>query len=251
MSHHKYKEAEKRVKEIDIDYQKQYLNSPRECDKKTINFIKKNLNPKKNNIADLGSGNGNFLFHLKKKVPFQNYFGFEYSRQMLNKCKSQEYLKEINFNEINIIKKPIRPNMDVIVSTAVTYQFKESEFIKCMKNIYKSLKKNGTYIGYELVNEFSQELTIIEKTDLYKTGIPLHIRSKNYLKKILIKIGFKEINFNFFNIRIDLESKKNISKMSNEYVEHLKTYTVTDMKKKRHMFRGSIFEPWCHIICKK
>ena len=53
MSHHKYKEAEKRVKEIDIDYQKQYLNSPRECDKKTINFIKKNLKREiKKNIKD-------------------------------------------------------------------------------------------------------------------------------------------------------------------------------------------------------
>ena len=207
MSHHKYREAEKRVKDIDIKYQKQYQKNPRECDKKTINFIKKNLNSRNCKIADIGSGNGNFLFLLKKDTILQKYYGFEYSQEMLNKCKSEEHLKGIYFDKINILKTQIKPMMDVIVSTAVTYQFEEAEFIKCMENIYKSLSKNGTYIGYELINEFNQEITVIEKTELYKTGIPLHIRSQNFLQKVL-KNRLQKIKFNFFNINIDLKSKK-------------------------------------------
>ena len=255
MSHHNYNDAEIRVTEIDIDYQKQYLDNARECDKKSIHLIKEilgNFTKEKINIFDLGCGNGNFLFHLRKKYPLCKLYGYEYSAKMLNESKRSKHLQGIKFSKIDILNEKLPNLCDVGFSTAVTYQFSEKEFVNAMKNIYLSLNKKGIYIGFELFTSHNHNLEIVEKTDFYKEGIPLHVRSYKSVEKSLKEIGFREINFLPFLIPIDLKNKKiKTDDKVKKYQNDLKTFTIKDEKKNRLMFRGSIFEPWCHIICKK
>ena len=254
MSHHNYIDAESRVEQIDIDYQKKYFLKERECDKKSINLIKEKLgkDKKKLKVFDLGSGNGNFLYHLRNKYPFLDLYGYEYSIKMLKESLKSDHLSGIKFSKIDIIKEKIPVKSDVGFSTAVTYQFSYDEFSSAMRNIYNSLNKNGIYIGYELFTPFNHDLTIIEKTDFYKDGIPLNVRSFSTVDKLLRNIGFNEIDFRPFCIEIDLKRESKIAKSEiDKYLSDLRTFTIKDENQNRLMFRGSIFEPWCHIICKK
>lgn len=111
-----------------------------------IGSISKYFYQENSNIYDLGCSDGRLLNKIYNKDLKINYYGYDISENMINKCKSTN--KNLIFKKSDIYDIDIK-NANIIYSI-YTLQFIEySKRLKIIDNIYKGLNKKGCFIFIE------------------------------------------------------------------------------------------------------
>jgi SAM-dependent methyltransferase len=227
-----------------VKYQEKYRVNAPERDKVLLALIKARLaDEKQGELLDIGCHQGNLLFQLKENLPGWILEGGDLFSGVIEFCNQDPELSSIRFSVMDILSMPLDRKWDVIIANAVVFRFAPEDFEIAVRNISGSLNPGGLFFGLDFYHDFEQNLRIEERTPEHPEGLLLHIRSKSYVQELLLSLGFRAIDFYPFEIPIDLP----LSHPSNA----LHTHTRQALDGKRLQFRGSIYEPWCHLVAKK
>lgn len=161
-------------------------------------YISEYNNIKSLKIADFGCGDGYTICDLVRLDKKNNYFGYDYSHEMIKnavKRKEKDNLTNISFNEFDIIKDEMSEKFDVIYTIRCLINLPERELqLTALKKIKSFLKKDGIYIMIENFQEGHNNFNKLRE----KFELPLiNIRWHNlFLTKDFL---YKDIK-NIFNI---------------------------------------------------
>jgi SAM-dependent methyltransferase len=141
-------------------------------------------------------------------------------------------------------------NYDVIVGNAVTYFFTPEQYESAVASISRSLAPGGYFLSFEFLHPFQQYLHIVEKSRSHPDGIDIYFRPFAEVELVFKRYGFERINFHPFSIPIDLV--RGITYTENKTgFEDLNSYTVRTDTGDRILFRGTLAQPWCHLVARK
>ena len=235
-------------------YQQRYAENPRESDKALIKLIAKAIAPRleageKVSLLDIGCSTGNLLFHMKKAFPALNLTGGDLAPGAIKQCEADPRLQGIDFKVMDILKLPSQ-RFDVVVGNAVTYFFNPSQYGKAIASIARALKPNGHFVSYEFFHPFQQNIHIVEKSRSHPDGINIYFRPYSDVQPLLKAHGFGKVEFNPFSIPIDLIKGATYTNNKSGF-EDLNSYTVKNESGERLLFRGTLFQPWCHLVAQK
>ena len=226
-----------------IRYQSKYLNNPRRSDLEIIRICKGIYQELGDNLKllDIGCSQGNLLHEIKEYFPKWNLLGGDLSPVEIEECSRQSRLKGIDFKVMDIFDLPFNV-FDVIVVNAVFFALNNHESQMALKSISNSLRNSGTVIIFDMLSASPQNLQIIEEnlSEASLKQININIRNIKFFESLANNEGLKLEKVTPFYIDIDLPyNEKSI-------VSHTKNFGNL-----RHSFRGSIFQPWHHIILRK
>ena len=139
---------------------------------------------------------------------------------------------------------------DIIIANAVAVYFDEAEYRQTAKSVANALNDTGTYLAFEWLHPFNQDLQIIEKSRSHPDGLKIHFRPFELVNEAFVSAGFSNVQFHQFEIPIDLE--RGVSHGANEDgFEDLNSFTVRAETGQRFIFRGALAQPWCHLEATK
>ena len=237
-----YESDEKFLAEYNT-YQNRYAGSIRESDKVIVSMIKKHVdlnNGRKLRILDIGCSTGNLLMHLKDMVQGAEYIGGDLAESSLEACRKNKKLDGISFEALDILNLPLE-EFDVIIVNAVLYMFDDKQYNEALESIKKSMKKNGIAIIYDFAHPFDhQNIVIYETSLLHPQGLRLCFRPMKTITASITDAGFNKIEFHPFKLPIDLPKPS--------YDSEVVSYTLKEEGGNNMCFRGTLFQPWCHMI---
>lgn len=249
-SYHDYV-TDKNFTEMYGKYQQRYINEPKESDKVIINLLSNLISDDSNvKVLDVGCSTGNLLLHIRKAMPQLTLMGGDMMAPIIQANKTNPMLAGIEFDVIDMLDINPVNSFDVIITNAVSYMFNYEQYEQAVASVAKALKPNGYHIAYEWFHPFRQDLEILETSASHPDGLKIYARPFARVNEILAKNGFTNVEFKPFFIPIDLE--KGVTYMDNEDgFEDLNTYTIKNEIGERMMFRGALYQPWCHLVAQK
>lgn len=235
-------------------YQERYFHQIRESDKVLINLVGSLLDSEGQgqqvSLLDIGCSTGNLLFHLKNTFPQLDLTGGDAAASVIEKCKEEKRLETINFEVLNMLNLNRENTFDIVIANAILYMFDDAEYIQAIQNVTKVLKKTGWLILFDFCHPYEQDLKIIEKSQSHPEGLNIHFRPFSKVRNILVTKGFDNIKFQPFSIPIDLVKGQSYSDNQDGF-EDLNSYTMKTESGERLLFRGTLFQPWCHLMAQK
>lgn len=187
-----------------------------------IIFFDKFLDPlaislRKNNliksVIDLGSGSGNVIDYLVKLGVQNEMVGVDFSKNFCNilkkKYRKNKNIKVVYKDFVDYVARQKDDSVSAYISNYSTIHVLDEEIDFLMKNIYRSLEKNGLVVFsvYE-GNKKGMELEPyqLNKDPRFKTKVREYLSSyinnftKEELKKMFTKIGFKIIKLEKYQL---------------------------------------------------
>lgn len=240
-----YKEyvADRKFIEDYSAYQRRYAEQIRESDKALIEIVRELAAAKPSlRLLDVGCSTGNLLRHLKRLVPGLELTGGDLTVEVLEQCRADPDLAGIAFEEMDLLGLPER-DFDVVVANAVLYLLADEEFERAARSVAGALRPGGTFIAFDFFHPFEQELEIKETSRTHTNGLMLHFRSEGRARPVLGEAGFEEVAFRPFRIGIDLPRPADDGEII--------SYTRTAADGERLLFRGTLYQPWCHLVARK
>jgi SAM-dependent methyltransferase len=235
-------------------YQQRYAEQPREGDKKLIELVRAVAVPRLQAgagvaLLDIGCSTGNLLFHLKQALPGLELVGGDLAQSAITTCRDNPRLSGIRFEIMDVLNLP-SDRFDIVVANASTFFFSDEDYDRATASIARSLRKGGSYFSFEYLHPYEQNVTVIEKSRSFPDGLHLHFRPYSTARRILERQGFRQITFAPFSIPIDLAMGQTYSDNREGY-EDLNSFTITTQSGERLLFRGTLFQPWCHMSAVK
>lgn len=226
-------------------YQQKYAKNIRESDRALIEIIRKldptsGSTPKK--LLDVGCSTGNLLLHLKNQFSNTELHGADMTPAILEECRNTASLSGIHFHHGNILDLQLEDTFDFITVNAVLYLFDEDEYRRALEQIFRRLKPGGWFVGFDFCHRFPQELAILEKSASHPKGLMLHFRPTSQVEDYLTDVGFVDARFEPFRIPIELPPNDD---------PNLITYTVKASSGENMLFRGALYQPWCHFYARR
>ncbi|HYF03362.1 MAG TPA: class I SAM-dependent methyltransferase [Patescibacteria group bacterium] len=232
-------------------YQEKYVANMRESDRVIVAMIAAEMERQKRNdlaVLDIGCSTGNLLFHLKNIFPDLKLTGGDLSQDAIDACKSSERLQGIVFKKMDFLA--IEGEYDIIIANAASFFFSWEEYNGAMASVAKALKSGGIYISFDLMHPFKhQDIQITETTRTHTKGVTLYFRPYARVEEILKDNTFKEISFKNFDIPIDLPFIP--ANDESDGFDDLLSYTKKTEGGERLLFRGALYQPWCHMSARK
>jgi SAM-dependent methyltransferase len=228
------------------EYQQRYADGIRESDKVIVAMVGERVDNRKKErlkILDIGCSTGNLLLHLKRAVPDADYIGGDLAQSSLRVCRQNRKLEGVTFHQMDVLDLPCGA-FDIIIVNAVLYLFDDAQLFSAMISIFNGLKTGGQVIVYDFAHPFKHQNVIINETSrMHPHGLRICFRSMESIEKTAKAAGFKRVVFRSFDLPIDLAMPG--------YDEEVVTYTVPRQDGSRMMFRGVLYQPWCHMIIEK
>ena len=229
-------------------YQKRYAETIRESDKAIIELIRRivEADSKKGTqleLLDLGCSTGNLLLHLKRLLPGLGLLGGDIVPSIINDCRTNPALAGIDFSEMDMLSLGIKERFDIIVANAALMFFNDHEFDLAIQNIAAAIKKGGYFVAFDYFHPFEQEISIVETSKLHPKGLKFYLRGYNRVKAALENAQLVNLQFTPFNIGIDLNRPTDSADIT--------SYTVKSVAKERMSFRGTLYQPWCHLVAQR
>ena len=236
------------------EYQSRYAAEPRESDKVIIRLVRELAAQagaaRRLRLLDIGCSTGNLLFHLKRAVPQLDLVGGDMVPTILDECRRNPGLKDIDFQTANIVDLGLNQTFDIITVNAVLYMLDDAQFVRAVANVAKALRPGGWFAVFDFFHEFNQDLAILEKSRSHPDGLMLHFRPQSSVSRILGDSGFSNIRYMPFSIPIDL-ARGQTAAGNRDGFEDLNSYTVKAESGDRLLFRGTLYQPWCHLTAQK
>ena len=226
-----------------VNYQKKYRMNPRESDKIMISLLHEHVADIKDKVLlDIGCHNGNLLYFIKHQFPGLRLKGGDLFQEVLDRNVTDLDLEGIEFEIMDVIDLQCTP-VDIIVINAVLFRFGDHQYMQAWESIYRTLNPGGYVFVFDLINPFSQLLRIVEETTEHPEGLMLHFRPQKAVYDLMRTIGYDAINFYPFQIPIDLP----IVDSKSAHVSYTKSLSTGE----RLLFRGALYQPWCHMVAEK
>lgn len=228
-------------------YQDKYSKSIRESDRVLIGLIQSILRLSQREVQnltllDIGCSTGNLLLHLKHFVPDLKLIGGDLVESILSQCRARPELAGIAWEHLDVLYLPAS-QYDIVVANAVLCILKQTEWEEALRSISASLKPGGVVVTFDWAHPFQQELEIREVSTSHPRGMTLNFRSYANVKRCFNAAGLTDLEFHPFEIPIDLPRSPDDGDLT--------TYTIKSEDGRRLQMRGSIAQPWCHIVARK
>lgn len=235
-------------------YQQRYAEEPREGDKILIQLVRDAALPRlrageKVTALDIGCSTGNLLFHLRRAIPELDLVGGDLASAAIDACKADPRLYGIRFEVMDVLALP-RHRFDIVVSNATTYFFGYEQYESAVESIGAALRPNGRWLSFEFLHPYEQDIHIVERSRNHPDGLDIYFRPYSIVRGILARHGFEPPEFRPFAIPIDLAKTTTDAESAVGY-EDLNSYTVRTGSGERLLFRGTLFQPWCHLSAVK
>lgn len=229
------------------EYQQRYATNIRESDRVLIELVRGLAARRQGkgpvSLLDVGCSTGNLLLHLKRLVPELELTGGDMVPAILAENRKNPNLAGARFEEIDMLDIPHAGRFDLVTANAVVYLFREPEFDRALASVAKALKPGGWFLAFDWFHPYEQELAILEKSETHPDGLLIHARPYSRVTAALHKHGLINADFKPFAIPIDLENPAAAADM--------RSYTVSAADGRRLLFRGTLFQPWCHLVAQK
>ncbi|WP_186411586.1 class I SAM-dependent methyltransferase [Candidatus Propionivibrio aalborgensis] len=225
-------------------YQAKYAKQMRESDKVLVGLVseivaKHEPEKRKLKLLDVGCSTGNLLLHMRKLFPQLELTGGDLAESSLDECRANPELNGVAFKILDLLNLPERNEYDIITINAVLYMMEDAQFEMAIKNIAGALKQGGTMIVFDFFHPYPQDLHITEMSKSHLAGLRLRFRPMSKVEALLVSSGFAIPVFRPFTLPIDLPPSGGEG--------DLITYTVPAADGKKLPFRGTLFQPWCHM----
>jgi SAM-dependent methyltransferase len=231
-------------------YQQRYSEQIRESDRVVIEIVRE-LNEGRPGlrVLDIGCSTGNLLRHLNRLLPGLELTGGDLTPGVLAACRADAGLAGIEFEQLDLLDLP-RERFDIVIVNAVLYLLDDEEFRTAAESVSGALRAGGALVAFDFFHLFAQELEIKETSRSHPAGLLLHFRSEARSRSILTDAGFGDVDFRPFSIPIDLEPGSRYRDDLGGF-EDLNSYTRMAADGERLLFRGTLFQPWCHLVATK
>ena len=225
------------------DYQQKYASTIRESDRILLGmaneWMGKNKSASTPHLLDIGCSTGNFLLHLKRMCGARlKLTGGDLALSSLDACKANPELAGIDFTVMDITDLP-KASFDLVVVNAVLYMFMEDQYQAALLSLRQSLRPGGAVLVFDFGHEFAQDIEIIEKTSSHPNGLRLCFRPMVKISSSSAAAGFSKVDYKPFVLPIDLPRPADNAEII--------TYTVKNEQGTRMAFRGTLYQPWCHM----
>ena len=229
-------------------YQRKYAGQMRDSDCVLLEHLESIVAPslkagERPRVLDIGCSTGNLLLHLNRAFPGLDLVGGDALSSVVEECRRNPDLSGILFEQMDVLSLGRRHEFDVVIANAVLSILTDKEFRVALEQIGGALKPKGWLVAFDWMHAFEQELAILERSKERPEGMMLHFRPYSKLREILQPLGMGRVTFHPFEIGVDLEHSKDAS--------DLKSYTIRTDGGKRMSFRGTLFQPWCHLVAQK
>ena len=192
---------------------------------------------------DIGCSSGNLLYHLRQELPQIEMTGGDAFPEIIQHCKSNPALTGIDFEHMDLLDIQTSREFDIVVLSAVLQCFNEDEFDRAISGVPKLTKQKGCLLAFDWFHPFEQNLAITETSKNMPDGYSFYFRPYSRMRAALEGNHFENISFEPFLIPIDLPGPSNSTDIT--------SYTIRSDQGDRLSFRGSLFQPWCHVMAQK
>jgi SAM-dependent methyltransferase len=227
-------------------HQSRYSEKMRESDRVLVGHIEARLGAAGDagkSLVDVGCSQGNLLFHLKRLLPGLQLHGIDLAAGILAQNRANPDLAGIEFTEMDMLAMPASRQYDLVVANAALMFFDAEQFDKAVRNLAGLVKPGGTFIAFDYFNPFEQEVTLTETSVLHPKGLTFSFRSYKVARAAVAAAGLNPPEFHPFHMPFDLPRSDDPSSVN--------SWTLGDQQGQRHSFRGSVYQPWCHLIATK
>ena len=230
-------------------YQNKYAGNLRESDKVLIRMVAEAFSRHDSangrfKLLDIGCSTANLLLHLKNLFPDIELVGGELAESSLQVCRANPKLNGIRFERMDMLDLPYKAEFDVIVANAVAVYFYWDEYATASQSCYRALKKGGTYLAFEWLHPFvHQDITITETSVGHPNGLRICFRPMPKVASVFKEAGFSQVSFHPFELPIELPQPA--------FDQNVDSYTVKSADQRNLCFRGTLFQPWCHLSAMK
>lgn len=223
-------------------YQARYAEQIPERDKVMLRLIAGLTAGEPKRLLDIGCSTGNLLMHIRRFFPKLELTGGELAESSLAIAQQNPELEGVRLQKMDMLA--ISGKYDVIVSNAVTYLFDDALYEQAARSVHAALAPGGAWIDFEWFNPFhDQRLTIREYTPSHPGGLDIHVRPYEQVTETLKGVGFHTLDFRPFEIGIDLPHKG--------FAGAPETHTIPTTTGERLQFRGTLYQPWCHLLASR
>ena len=227
-----------------VDYQRTYVEEPRESDRVLIGIVRELLGDRADgaSLLDVGCCNGNLLRHLRRALPGLRLAGSDVFPELMDTCTADPELAGMDFRVMDLRDLPDGPVHDVVTVNAVMGRFGREEFADCVSGLARLVAPGGSLVLFDWYHAFEQELTIHEVTPQHPDGLVLVMRPYTQTREIMARAGFGDVTFRPFHMPFDLPRPAADDQNT--------TFTVA-APEGRLSVRGSILQPWCHVVARR
>lgn len=234
-----------------VNYQQRFAKDMAERDKVLLRLIGEILHAsgaRETSLLDVGCSTGNLLYHLKGAFPQLRLAGGDIASDVIEGCRKDPKLQGIRFDTMDVFD--LEGSHDIIVANAVAQYFENRDYERIVRSVGKALKPGGSYVSFEWLHPFLQDVQITETSKTHPQGIRLNARPYATAERILREQGFTEVRILPFSIPVDLPIDGSPQRRAEVY-EEIHSYTLRTETGQRLLFRGGIFQPWCHLVAHK
>lgn len=229
-----------------LEYQRRYATEIRESDKVLLDLLAQTLREERRcgaSLLDIGCSTGNFLRHAKHGLPGLELHGADLLAEPIDRCRRDPELSGVSFDVFDIRRQAAPRQYDFIVMNAVLHSFGDEPLDRAIEHVSRSLVPGGWFFAFALVTPFNQDVDIFERSVQHADGVGLRIHSERTLNGLFGRYGFDACEYRPFQIPIELTAPQDLSDM--------RSYTISSDTGGRLLFRGCVFQPWCHFRVRK
>lgn len=232
------------------EYQERYARNMRESDRVLLELVKGEADRLGGtaSLLDIGCSTGNFLRHVARALPNLKLTGGDMAADVVEQCRAQPDLAGIEFEVMDMTAMTGRYGL--VVANATSFFLDDAEHSRALASAAEVLEPGGAYLVFEWLHPFKQRLAIRETSRSHPEGLTIHARPQEEVEVRLREVGFTEVEFLPFEVPIDLERGATFSDNDSGF-EDLNSYTVRTEDSRRMIFRGALYQPWCHMVARK
>lgn len=130
--------------------------------------------------------------------------------------------------------------VDVAVANGVLHHLPAPEFEGAVRALVASLDPGGMLLLFDYFHVHDQELETVERTPAHPGGVRHVVRSYRSTRELLEGLGLRWVEFHPFRHPFDLPASDD--------PDHIRTHTVMTDERGRLCLRGSLLQPWCHVV---
>lgn len=221
------------------EYQARYAHTIRESDKVLIELVRAVVGDRPASLLDMGCSTGNLLGHLCRTMPNLSLTGADIVESIIAECRADPRLEGVEFLALDALDLDIQREFDVVVANAVLMFFAPDEFEQAVAGLGALLRSGGLLVAFDFFHPFDQEVAIVETSASFPEGLRYFFRSESQTRRALEMAGLVDPVFRPFSVPLDLERPRDRADIS--------TWTVRTDAADRLSFRGTVFQPWCHL----
>jgi cyclopropane fatty-acyl-phospholipid synthase-like methyltransferase len=194
-------------------------------------------------ILEVGCSTGNLLKHLHRMIPNTKLTGIDLSKEEVEECLRDPELSELSFKQLGAHQLSEAGRFGVIVYNAILGCLDEKTFEASIRNAASSLNDKGCIVAFDYFSSYEQDICFTEYSKEFPKGLTWNIRSHSKVDGILESASFDVAVFKPFFMPMDLERSPERSS--------IRTHTIKDDSGRRMSFRGTLYQPWCHLLASK